>query len=80
MDPSKQPIEYRKVLFRPNFTSIHGTGAKLKSQLGWNLHLPGYGSLNWEPSLKQAKASVDYLWDQERAPAIAKALGLPAAT
>ena len=50
---------YRGVELTPNFTSIHGTCQALKSQRGWNIYLPGYGSLGWFSSVKKAQFSID---------------------
>jgi hypothetical protein len=70
-----QPTIYRGVEIRPNFNSIHGTGAPLKTPRGVVLHLPGYGSLGWEPSMRQARASIDSL-HIECAPGVRRALDI----
>jgi hypothetical protein len=70
---------YRGVEIFRNFTSIHGTGRRLKAQRGWQLHLSGYGRLGWQPSLADAKRLIDGL-HEEAAPAVARALKLATAT
>lgn len=53
---------YRGCTLTPNFSSINGTGHTLKSQRGWNVTLPGYGSLGWTSSFKDAQRSIDLLY------------------
>ena len=71
-------ITYRGVQIAANFHSIHGTGARLAKQRGWNLYLPGYGSLGWEPSMAGAEQAIDSL-HASCAPAVRRALDLAAA-
>lgn len=57
-----KPIQtYNGFQIAPNFTSINGTGKRLKSQRGWIVYLPGFGEIGWRPSLREARDSVDFL-------------------
>ena len=55
------PIEYRGFVIEPNFRSIHGTGARLKTARGWNVRLQGYGYIGWFSNLSDAKQHADGL-------------------
>jgi hypothetical protein len=77
MTAEQQPTVYRGVEIFRNFTSTNGTGRRLRKQRGWNLNLDGYGSLGWCSSMADARSHIDYLHDVDRAPAVARALGIP---
>lgn len=71
-------ITYRGAQVTQNWKSINGTGATLRKPRGWNLFVPGYGSLGWYHSLADARAFIDMYWANGRntlRDALAKAEG-----
>jgi hypothetical protein len=57
-------VMYRGFRIAKNYTSIHGTGARLAKFRGYNIRVGfGVGAKSWYPNLEAARKFVDYLYE-----------------
>ena len=54
-------VRYLGCEISQNWASIRGTGKPMRWPKGWNVTVPDYGFLCWEPSMRSAKSTLDNL-------------------